>query len=422
MRDRNILNQSYDIIYNKKYMNNLIEKYTQIYWSPFLTWVFMGVNAIKDSALFVDWPDCVFYKADMIFNTHDIWSKLKDPSINTKLYFSWVMPNKMVRWYDDKIKKKLSLIERNPKFNLGVVACMPVTWLLATQYENIYSDFQKDFVFVPSFTDKFWLDGYSIFLKELAKKIKLDKNKEKTENHISVIWFLFDRNEWDVYGNIEEIKRILSLIWVTLDCMWLDGNNYVDLKNIESSQILVSLPYWLVATKILAKKLWTDYISTTIPFWLSWTIKFIEDIWEKLQINEELIKKVIFDELKFIKEKTNLLDENFFLNKHYIYAWDPFLENGINDIWEYFWLNHIKSYYYTGLKQAKKEDILAENIDLVIWNAEFKILWFDYQKFEFGFPSYNKHFLLDRPYMWFRWFLNFTERLYDKLSENCEIS
>ena len=395
-------------------MNDIVKKYSQIYGSPFLVWVMMWVNAIKDAALYVDWPDCIFYKADMIFKTHDIFSKLKEPSIDTKLYFSGVMPNKMVRWYDDKIKKKLSFIDENSKFNLWVVTCMPVTWLLAVQYDNIYSDFKKDFIFVPSFTDKFRLDWYSIFLKELSKKIYLDANKEKQEKHISIIWFLFDRNEWDTFWNIEEIKRILSLLWIFVDCIWLEWENYNDLKKVENSELLVSLPNWELASKILSKRLDVENISVNIPFWLEWTIIFLNVIWEKLWIDSLLIKQVISQELKIIKNKINSLDEKAFLNKNYLYAWDPFLENGIKDIWNYLWMNHIKTYNYTWSSEMNENDFWGINIDLVIWNSEFSNWTWIY--LEFWFPSYNTHFLTNKPYMWFNWFLNFVERLYNEVN------
>lgn len=406
------------ILFKIKNMSNTIDKYTQIYWSPFLTWVFIGVNAIKDSALYVDWPDCVFYKSDLLYKTHDINSKLKDPSVDTKLYFSWVMPNKMVRWYDEKIKKKLTFIEENPKFNLWVVTCMPVTWLLATQYNNIYSDFKKNFIFIPSSTDKFYLDWYNVFLKELAKNMSFDSNKSKLKNHISIIWFLFDRNEGDVIWNIEEIKRILSLIWVEIDCIWLDGNNYEDLKKVEESELLISLPYWKLAAKILSKKLSIDFLETNIPFWLYWTIQFLESIGEKLWLNKNLIKEVISKELYFVKEKTDLLDERIFLNKKYLYAWDQYLEKWLKDICNYIWLNHVKSYHYNWTENLKIENLVDLEIDIIIRNSEFKVPLGNYIYFELWFPSYNTHFLLNSPYMWFRWVLFFIQRLYNELSKD----
>ncbi|PIQ11820.1 hypothetical protein COW68_01805 [Candidatus Gracilibacteria bacterium CG18_big_fil_WC_8_21_14_2_50_38_16] len=394
-------------------MSKIIEKYSQLYGSPFLSGIMMGVNAIKDSALYVDGPDCVFYKADMLFKTHDMCSNLKTPSIDTRLYFSGVMPNKMIRGYDDKIGRKLGFIEDNPKFNLGVVTCMPVTGLLAIHYANIFSDFTKDFLFVPSFTDKFWIDGYSIFLKELAKKIDIDTTKEKQEKHISIIGFLFDRNEGDVIGNIEEIKRILSLLGINVDCIWLDGNNYSDLKNVEISKLLVSFPYGEMATRILSKRLGVNFINSSIPFGLAGIIDFIEKIGEKLGIDANLVKSIINKEIKEIKSKMDILDEKVFLNKNYIYAGDPFLESYIKDIGELLGMNHIKTYAYNGTKLAEKKDLGTIGIDFVIGNSEFNHE--KYPKFEFGFPSYNTHFLLNRPYMGFRGFLFFIERMYNEL-------
>ncbi len=395
---------------------DIIEKYSQVYWSPYLVWVFMWVNAIKDIALYVDWPDCVFWKADFIYKTHDLNSKLKGPNINTKLYFSWVMPNKMVREYDDKIKRKLSFIVDNDYFSIWVVTCMPVTWLLATQYNNIYNELKKDFIFIPSFTDKFRLDWYATFLKELAKFIKLDSTKEKIKLNISIIWYLFDRNEWDCISNIEEIKRILGLLWIKVNSVWLSWDNYNDLKSVENSELIVLLPYWKQAWNILSKKLWIDCIETEVPFWLKNTIEFVKKISDKLWIEKTIVDSILRSEVEFSKWKIDLLDEKKFLNKNYIYAWDPFLEDSIKDIGDFLWMNHIKTYSYTWTKQGKIEDFDWKNIDIVIWNSEFNINLQNCTMFEFWFPSYNNHFLIFRPYMGFRGLIYFIESLYNRIS------
>jgi hypothetical protein len=393
-----------------------LDKFEQIYWNPFLTGVFMWVNAIKDSALFVDWPDCIFYKADMLYKTHDIASKLKDSSIDTKLYFSWVMPNQMIRGYDDKIKRKLEFIEENKKFNLWIITCMPVTWLLANQYNHIYNDLKKDYIFVPSYTDKYRIDWYSVLLRELAKFIKIDKTKIKKKLNISIIWYLFDRNEWDCLWNIDEIKRILGLLWITINSIWLDWGNYNDLYEVENSELLVSLPYWKFASEILSKKLWVKYIELEVPFWLKNTIDFVYEIWNKLWIDKKNIDLVLQNEVKIVKEKIDLLDSKRFLDKNYLFAGDPFLEVAIKDIGDFLWMNHIKTYNYYWSKQFNKNDLDISKIDLIIWNSEFYIDWYKNTKVEFWFPSYNTHFLWNRPYMWFRWLLYFIERLYNELS------
>lgn len=393
--------------------SNVIEKYSQIFGSPFLSGIFLWVNAIKDVALFVDGPDCVFYKADMIYKTHDLFSNLKDSSENTKVYFSGVMPNKMVRWYDEDIKRKLSYIDKNNNFNLWIITCMPVTWLLANQYSNIYSDFKKDFIFVPSYTDKFRIDGYSIFLKELAKYMTFDNNIPKKKYNISIVGNMFDRNEWDCKWNIEEIKRILSSIWVEINTIWLNWSDISDLKQIEYSELIVVLPYWKLAADLLSKKLWVESIELDIPFWLKNTIEFVSKIGNRLWIDKKIIDNYINKELKEIKSKIDLIDEKIFLNKNYAFAWDPFLEKSVKDIWDYLWMNLVKSYYYNWSKQAKKEEFDNINLDLVIWNWEFYIeKKDDYVRFEFWFPSYKVHFLLSRPYMWFKWLQFFIERLY----------
>ena len=239
-------------------MSKNIEKYSPLYSSPFLVGVFMWVNAINDIALYIDWPDCNFYRVDMIYKTHDLWSTLKQANINTRIYFSWVMPNKMITWYDSKIERKLWFIENNNNFKIGIISSMPVTSLLWVQYDSISSNLKKPYIYVPSYTDKFRLDWYSIFLKQIAKYIPLDTTKEKKKLNISIIWYLFDRNEGDCIWNIEEIKRLLSLLWININSIWLDGGTYDNLSKVEDSELLISLPNWKYALKTLSKKLWID--------------------------------------------------------------------------------------------------------------------------------------------------------------------
>jgi len=401
--------------------NKNIDKYSPLFGSPFLVWVFMWVNAIDDVALYVDWPDCNFYRVDMLYKTHDLWSTLKKPSIDTRLYFSWVMPNKMITWYDDKIEHKLKFIEKNDSFKMWIITSMPVTSLLWIQYNSIFSDFKKPFIYVPSYTDKFRIDWYNILLKELSKNVELNTTKEKKKNNISLIWYLFDRNEWDCLWNINEIKRLLNALWVTINTIWLNGWSYDSLSEVENSELIVSLPYWKYASKTLSKRLWIDFIETSIPFGLINTIKFIEQIWLKLWIEESLIKDLIKNEITDLNKKKNILNNNIFEAKKLVYAWDPFLEEWIKDICNFLWLIHIKSYNYMWWKDWDKNDFKDNKLDIVVWNSDFDIEWLNYEKMEFGFPSYNKHYISERPYMWFLWLTNFIEDLYNQLANKKEL-
>jgi len=397
--------------------NELLRKYSKLYWGSFLTWVYMWVNAIKDSALYIDAPDCVFYKADMLFKTHDLFSNIKQPSINTRLYFSWVMPNKMILWYEDKIKRKIWFIEKNNKFKLWVITNMPVTSLLGIQYDWIINDFKKKYLIVPSYTDKFRIDWYSLFLREIAKKIELNDKVKKEKKTISIIWYLFDRNEWDNFWNIEEFKRLMKLIWVKINSIWLNWWNFDELKDVEKSGLLVVLPYWKYAWKILKKRLWADILELDVPFWLRNTINFIRQVWEKLYIDSNIIENVIEDEFSSIKEKIDSLNSRVFLNKNFIYAWDPNLESWIRDFWEFLWMNLIKTFNYNWDK-IFHEEINEEKVDFIIWNSEFSLD--NTKKIEFSFPSYNTHFLTNRAFLGFEGVLNFIERIYDKLIEKNE--
>lgn len=398
---------------------DLIKKYSELYAWPFLSWIFMWVNAIKDVALFVDWPDCIFYKSDLIYKTHDLFSNLKTPNIDTKLYFSWAMPNKMVLWYEEDIRRKLWNIVNNKKINQWFITNMPVTWLLAVQYDNIYDDLDKNFIYIPSFTDKFRIDWYQIFLKEIAKNIEI-KNTEKNKNSFALIWYLFDRNEWDNLWNISELRRIFKNLWVEINCVWLDWGNFNDLKNVEKSELIVSLPYWKMAWKILSKRLWVKNIELEVPFWIKSIIDFVKKICLEFDLDQDFVNQYLKMELNDIKTKVDMLDDYVFLNKNVIYAWDPNLLENIRDITEYLWMNLVFSYSYLWDKQPEWQDFNNKNINLVIWNSDFNNqsnFKIDYEKkLEFWFPSYNTHYLVPTPFMWFEWMKYFIQSIYNKLN------
>ena len=392
--------------------NNLLKKYANYFASPYLVWIFMAVNAIKDVALFVDGPDCNFFRVDMIYKTHDLFSTLKQPSINTRLYFSWVMPNKMVLGYENTIKRKLEFIEKNDNFKLGVIANMPVTSLLWIQYDWIVKNFKKKFLIVPTYPDKFRIDWYSLFLRQLARQIELNENLPKEKKSISIVGYLFDRNEGDNLGNIEEVKRLMSLIGVKVNSIWLSGWNYEELKNVEKSELLVVLPYGKYAWKVLKKRLWVDILEVELPFGLKNTINFVKTVWEKVWIDKRLVNKVLKKEIQIVKEKISMLDKKKFLNKKFIYAGDPNLLSWIEDFSNLLWMNLIRAFSYNWDK-IFYDEIEKDKLDFVIWNSEFDID--GVEKIEFWFPSYNNHFLTNRAFMWFEGVLNFVERIYNSL-------
>ena len=119
------------------------------------------------------------------------------------------------------------------------------------------------------------------------------------------------------------------------------------------------------------------------------------------------MNEILANELNFIKSKTDFLYEKAFIWKTYIYSWDENLLDWIKDIWNYYWFIFKESYFYNWTKES--EIINDDNIDFIIWNSEFDYWWEKTVRFEFSFPSYNKHFILNRPFMWFKWFLNFSE-------------
>jgi len=354
---------------------NAINKYSNIFWRPFLTWVFIWINAINDALFYYKWLEKEIKKEDFIITQHDLESKILE---------------KIVLSEDDFLLKK-------DNFNIHFTNDIKIT-------NTINISIDKELTY--------W-DWYSYILAKIAKNMDLIKETHKNSwLNISIVWFLFDRNEGDCLWNIDEIKRILELLWITVNSVWLDWWNYSDLKSINKSELIISLANWKKASEILSKKLDIDYIELDIPFWLKNTIDFIEKIANKLWIDNNKVNNMIKQEVEKVMSKIIMLDENIFLSRNYVFVWDLYYEKWIKDIWTLLWMNYLST---INTNKMNNENDLDKMTNLIIWNSDYNINNYEIDKLEFWFPSYNSHFLLNRPYMWFTGLLFFIERLYKEL-------
>ncbi len=410
----------------------------------YLVGVLLGVNAIKDAYLWIDSPDCFFFKNDFIQWNHDIHSQLRNANGEHKI-LSTISDADSVIWNrNDKFVSSMIEMAKKDFTKLIFVSSMPMSQVVWTDYDGIISQAreksQKDAIFnIPSrsMTDC-WLEWYSDLLFSLAKNISLDWwNPEK--NNIALIWNLFDRNEWDCFGNVLELKKICEKLGLTVVSIWLNGWNYEDILEVKNAGTIISLPYWRKAAKKIATRLKADLLELDLPFWLNKTTDFIDKIakhfWfveqgEKF-IQEELTQNNQIDILKFVIPHT-------FFWKKIAYYWDPYLLSGIIDICQTLWCDvkhinihwdekHMQNNKYLELKDKKvyfwlKQNHDSHSIDLFIrishlentLNNEGKNI----KKMQFWFPSYDYHVYTNKSYFWYTGTLDFINRMANILNNN----
>lgn len=412
----------------EQYMNNNFPV-------TYLVWVLLWVNAIKDSYLWIDSPDCFFFKNDFVQWNHDITSNLRQADGKHK-FLSTIADADNVIWNRNKrFLETLKIVYEQDFVKQVFVSSMPMSQIVWTDYDWIINEVKESYktnkpIFnIPSrsMTDC-WLDWYSDLLFSIAKNIDIDWwKKEKT--NIAIIWNLFDRWEWDCIANVQELKRIIESLGLNVVSIWLDGWKFEDILNVKNAGTIISLPYWRKAAKKIANRLDADLLELDLPFWFDKTGEFINTIWEHFKV-EEKAKKFIEKELT-VYNKIDIIKwviPHTFIWKKISFYWDPYLLNWIIDLSKTLWFEIEKIYIHWEEKHlSNNKSIMIDkekiggyfnneddinNADLFISNSHNKLNWYSKTKImQFGFPSYDYHVYTYEPYFWYKWTLLFINRI-----------
>ena len=406
----------------------------------YLVWVLLGVNAIKDSYLWIDSPDCFFFKNDFIQGNHDITSKLRQSSGNHKILTTISDADNVIWNRNDKFIKTLKMMSEKVFVKQIFVSSMPMSQLIWTDYDGIIHEVKtqlttdKSIFNIPSrsMTDC-WLEWYADLLFSLAKNIEIEGWVQKKEN-IAIVGNLFDRWEWDCIANVQELKRIIEWLWLNVVSIWLDWWKFEDILRIKDAGTIISLPYWRKAAKKIALRLKADLLELDLPFWLDKTWEFTRSIGEHFWVSdkcEEFIKNELMEFNKIDIMKWTI--QHTFIWKKIAFYWDPYLLNGIIDLSKTLWLDldhvfihgekkhlsnnrNIDMNWLQVLYWLSGEDNL-ERIDLLIANSHHH-LWkiTNFKKMQFWFPSYNYHVYTYEPYFWYKGALIFINRIWNILN------
>ncbi|MDD4530871.1 MAG: nitrogenase component 1 [Candidatus Gracilibacteria bacterium] len=404
-------------------MTNIDKKYSHKFNLTYLTGIILGTNAIKDAAVIIDGPNCSFFKADLIFNNHDIFSDLKDAKEGNKIFFTGVNIHSIVHGHEDFLRQKINEAFCVPKTKIAFLTAMPMVNLLGFQYESLIEDKSK-VAFIKGHIGKDWIDGYESVLISLANLIDYKDKKVKKET-VGIVGHLFDRNEGDCQGNVKELKRILKGIGLDITTIWLNGEDFNDLGKIKNSEYIISFPYGRKAAKIIQEKTGAKLLELDLPFSLESTIEFIRKIalaTGKIHEGEKFIKQ----ESKIVTDKLKPLIRRFLLDKNIIYGGEIQYIPGIINFCDLLGMNLKK---IRGMCNEDKKNLLdkklikdykivlnsiykieEKDIDLLIRNSIFPVP--NKEKYiELGFPSIRTHYLNNRPILGFNGVLNFVESL-----------
>ena len=406
----------------------------------YLVWVLLWVNAIKDSYLWMDSPDCFFFKNDYIHWNHDINSMLRKEDWKHKILSTIADADNVVGNRNSRFVETLKQMSKEDFVKQIFVSSMPMSQVVWTDYDwvikEVKEQVKKPIFNIPSrsMTDC-WLEGYADLLFSLSKNMDLSWGNPKKEN-VAIIWNLFDRNEWDCIANVDELKRIIRGLWLNPVSVWLEWGNFDDLYNVKDAWTIISLPYWRKAAKKIAKTLKSDLLELDLPFGLDKTWEFINEIASHFWIEdkaEDFIKKELteFNKIEIIR----WVIPHTFVWKKIGFYWDPYLVNGIIDLSKTLWFELVNIFIHGEEKHfknnknidlSKYENIeyglswgLNLDLDLLITNSHDALWWENpFKTMQFGFPSYDYHVYTYEPYFWYKWSLKFINRMANLINDN----
>ncbi|MCX7943663.1 MAG: nitrogenase component 1 [Deltaproteobacteria bacterium] len=422
-------------------INKMVRKFSQRLINPYMVGIYLGVNAIKDFYLVVDGPDCSYMKTQYITLNHDFYANLTNLSGFHRVGNTALHPFMMADSREESILKFIEKIASQPFTKVIGITPMPMAAVTAVDYKRLLNKISTKYK-KPTFEFKNkslsgdWMDGYSEFAKVLASEMTF-KRRLRGSKSIGIIGYLFDRNEYDNFANISELRRIFGEIGVDISSIWFSGGSYDDLCSISNSSLLISFGYMEEAAKIISERLKIPLMKADYPIGFEQTAKLIRDVADYFRIKS--VNRVIENEIRTVVRRIEPLVEQHFLGLNVVYCGDPIIFMPLKKSLELLGANFSQVVISNTLDKKRyleqfDGDILFEptinkiidicirlaktdKIDLYVGNSDASSYFIASGKatVELGFPSYFSHSIYDEPYLGFRGFLSLINRIVKEL-------
>ncbi|MBI2384859.1 MAG: hypothetical protein HYV14_02480 [Elusimicrobia bacterium] len=407
---------------------------------PYLLGVYVAVNAVRDAYLLVDGPQCVSFKAEHLSGKHDWRSTLLDPLGFHRIVMTGTTWDTITFSREERIRTLLERVLRRPDAGLVMVSALTMCGLSGIQYDRLIEPLRRKtrtpFLEIRCDTlDHDWLDGYASVWDAIAGSVDLPRPKRR-KNAVAVVGHLLDRNEGDARGNLGELERMLGALGLELVSAWPSGGSYAGLAGASRASAVISLPYAREAAATLAGRLKVPLVETGLPFGLDGSVRWVRAVAAALG-RKAAAERFIDAELRRAVPPLEWAAPQVFLNKRLLYLGDPHLLEGFLEISALLGARvesaavvsragrlgpralalerpplqePEETAWLAAVAGAAPYDLCATN------NVGWQVLGLEAGPvMEFGFPSYFHHSLAPRPYLGFRGFLDFADRLAEHL-------
>jgi nitrogenase molybdenum-iron protein alpha/beta subunit len=427
-----------------------VEDFTPPLRYPFLIGVYMATNAIPDAYTVVDGPDCLFFKTEYIHGKHDVRSTLLDVFGNHRVALTNVNAGNVAKSHGDAVLRKIKQIDALPGSSVIFVSSLPMVTIIGTQYDTLVRDAQPStgarLIDCPGRSlQGDWLTGYSDMLVALASNIDVSGGNLDPRK-IAIVGHLMDRTEADHVANVRELERIASALGLELVTVWLGNQPYAQLSEIRDAGTVLSFPLGRKAAKVIANRTGATVLDVKVPFGIPRTRRMIAEL-ARATGTEDAANAFMEAELRELIPRMEWVVPHVFLGKKLAFSGPPDLLGGFAQIAEDLGARvvHLSAPAFGGhftedlsedcdhfptplfsLKQralfAEIDRLLEDGVDLVMCNTEMRTTLSRIcagrrapASLEFGFPSFFDHALADRPFLGFRGWISFVDRMANAL-------
>ena len=258
----------------------------QILELPYLNGVYIAVDALRGCYLIVDGPYCVFTKAEMQY-CHNLRCTLLPHRGHARVVHTAAESKR-----EEVAGAALDRTQLVEKVFEQVCAQQDAQVILAVSF-----DFHQLLNFpLQAMAARFgertgkqvwslperslggsWLDGYGLACETLARFLPLRAGQGRADR-VAIVGYLFDRDEPDHHGNLQELRRLLSLIGLEVSSVWLSGGTCQELLAAEQAGWVLSFPHARGAANLVASRLGIPRIDVDLPLGLSATARWLQTI------------------------------------------------------------------------------------------------------------------------------------------------
>ena len=405
---------------------------------PFLLGVYLATNAIPDAATVVDGPDCLFFKAEFVHGKHDLRSTLLDVGGHHRILPSHVTTDDVATSRGERVAALVAHTAALPAIDLVLITSLPMVTIIGTQYAPLLRELRPtakaELVEVRGRSlEADWIGGYEDVLLALADRI--EPAEVLDGESVSVIGYLMDRNEEDHLGNLRELERLVTALGLKLETVWLSGRPWAELTRANRSATLLALPMGRAAAARIAERSGARVLEVDTPFGPGRTAALLRQL-AAASGRTEAAEALIDRELSTRAPKLEWIVPQLFVGRRVAFIAPPDLLVGFTDLASELGLEVVvlgspasRPAWFddppspTERTVAPRFDLETSaachhlrdddiQVDLVVANSEIlRQLPFTRARVELGYPCYSDHALFDRPYLGFRGWLCFVQRM-----------